>query len=135
MRTSLTAIPTKQPDGKANGVVLPIWRADSGETIAQVYLTTIEPGTVKGPHLHMRRCGRFTCIKGDIEVTVRLEDGTYATYFSGEKHGYATVFVAPGLPARLRCLSDTPAMVLNMPTPAWSKEDQDEWTVEEWDPR
>lgn len=134
MRTALKRIET-QNQGAPNGFVLPIWRADSGEKIEQVYMTVVMPGTVKGPHLHRQRCGRFTCIKGDIEIIARFAEGTYKAYWTGEISGFATIHIPPGVPAQIRCLSGGPAYVLNMPTPAWSAEDPDEWPVESWDPK
>ena len=129
----LEYIPTNDQQGLVNGWVVPIWRADSGEPIAQVYLTVVTPGKHKGPHLHRRRTGRFTCVAGNVEIVLRNGDG-YHVEKIGEDEGYATVAVPPGTAAEIRCLGDRPAYVLNMPDPAWSVEEPDEWPVTDWYP-
>ena len=58
---------TKGDDEKANGFLIPIYNVHDGfftegKEPQQVYMTTILPGTVKGPHLHFIRTGFFTCI-------------------------------------------------------------------------
>ena len=60
---------TKDEHGEVNGFLVPIYNIHDGffaegKEPQQVYMTTILPGTVKGPHLHFIRTGFFTCIKG-----------------------------------------------------------------------
>ena len=130
---ALERIPTVDQRGIVNGWIVPIWRADSGDPVAQVYLTVVAPGKAKGPHLHRKRTGRFTCVAGNVEIVLRNGDG-YHMEKIGEDEGYATVAVPPGTAAEIRCLGDRPAYVLNMPDPAWSAEDPDEWPVTDWMP-
>lgn len=134
MTRDLEQIPTFDKAGIVNGWVVPIWRADSGDNIAQVYLTVVTPGKSKGPHLHNGRIGRFTCIAGNAEIILRNGNGRYLVERIGEDESYRTVIVPPGIPAEIRCLGGTPAYLLNMPTPAWSAENPDEWPVQDWNP-
>lgn len=46
--------------------------------------------------------------------------------------GQGTLHVPPGYPCALYNYGDTEALVLNMPSPAWSKDDPDECPVEDW---
>ncbi len=126
-------IPTKNEDGLSNGWLVPIFNVYD-QVIApehypqQVYLTVVSPGQVKGPHLHFKRWGLFTCIKGNARVIVRTETG-YEAYLTGEDHDFATIQVPAGIPAALQNTGDTDAYVLNMPSPAWREDDQDEHSV------
>lgn len=127
-------IPTKDREGKANGFLIPIFNVHEGflpeeNYPKQVYLTVCDPGQVKGPHLHHKRWGHFTCIRGNLRIVVRVESG-YEEYFSGEKYGFATIVVPPGIPAALQNIGSEPAYILNMPSPAWHPKDQDEHAVE-----
>ena len=102
-------------------------------------MTVVDPGCQKGPHLHQVRRGRFTCIKGNVEIiTRRCEDTTgnclYAREWTGEDHGYVTVHVPSGVAAEIINHGDEPAYVLNMPTPAWRPDSRDEWEVMSWNP-
>ena len=124
---------TKDKEGSVNGFLVPIfnvhdvWLAEE-QYPQQVYLTVVVPGKVKGPHLHLKRWGLFTCIKGNGKVLVRTERG-YEEWFTGENHDFATIQVPAGIPAALQNTGDTDAYFLNMPSPAWRVEDQDEHSV------
>lgn len=132
-------IPTFDATGKPNGHVLTIWNANDQPELRpdQVYLTAIAPHSQKGPHLHMIRRGLFCCIKGNMQIAQRLDVAghvVYHTEHSGEDYEYALIEVPPGIPACLYNIGDTEALVLNLPSPAWSKDAPDEWPVEDWNP-
>jgi hypothetical protein len=126
-------IVTKNASGTPNGYLVPIYNIyespiDNEQRPCQVYLTVISPKAVKGPHLHLSRWGLFTCIKGNIKIIVKTPEG-YKEYFSGEKHKYQTVQVPAGWPAALQNEGDEEAFVLNMPSPAWSPDNQDDHPI------
>ncbi len=119
---------------EANGFLVPLYNVNeetlySEGPVEQVYLTVIAPLASKGPHLHYIRSGSFTCISGNIRVVVKVGD-RYEVFYSGEKHGYATIQVPQGIPARLDNLERGPALVLNMPKPAWRPDMHDEHTAD-----
>jgi dTDP-4-dehydrorhamnose 3,5-epimerase len=124
---------TSDKQGRPNGWLLPIFNVHDGvveeaQHPKQVYLTTVAPGSVKGPHLHMKRWGLFTCIRGDVVIVVRTANG-YEEYESGEAHEFATVQVPAGTPAALFNPHGVEAWVLNMPAPSWHPDDQDDHPV------
>lgn len=126
-------IVTKNKSGVINGFLVPIYNIHDGwlapeQYPQQVYLTVVAPRQVKGPHLHLKRWALFTCFKGNAKVVVRTEAG-YEEYLTGEDHQYATVQVPAGTPAALQNMGDTDAYILNMPSPAWRVDDQDEHPV------
>jgi hypothetical protein len=124
-------IQTKDQDGKLNGSLIPIYNINEDLDCRpeQVYITTIKVNCSKGPHLHMVRRGMFTCIKGNIKLVLRIDE-KYCEYFSGEKYEYCTIQVPTGVPALIINIGDEEAFVLNMPCPAWSKENPDENPVD-----
>ncbi len=124
---------TKNRFGKPNGFLVPIFNVYDGfipeeNYPQQVYLTVCDVGEVKGPHLHNKRRGFFTCVRGDIKIVVKT-DGGYEELFSGEHHDFATIEVPPGTPSALQNIGDEPAYILNTPSPAWQPDDQDEHEV------
>lgn len=126
-------ISTRNSEGKITGFLVPIYNHHDGfiageNSPKQVYLTVCDVGQIKGPHLHMKRWGFFTCIRGNIRVIVKIDNG-YEEYYSGEDYEFATIEVPAGTPAALQNISDEPAYVLNMPSPAWHVDDQDEHPV------
>ena len=124
---------TKNKEAKSNGWLVPIFNVhddliDEAQHPRQVYLTVIAPREIKGPHLHLKRWGLFTCIRGNAKIVVRTEKG-YEEYLTGEDYEFATIQVPAGVPAALQNIDDEEAYMLNMPSPAWHVDDQDEHPV------
>lgn len=127
-------IPTKNTVGKTNGYLVPIYNEHESpvhpaQRPRQVYLTVVGPGETKGPHLHMKRWGLFTCILGNVKIIIRTPEG-YQEEYSGEDHHYQTVQVPAGWAAALKNEGAKEAFVLNMPSPAWTKENPDDHPVD-----
>ncbi len=126
-------IVTKNKEGRATGWLVPIFNAhdgliDAAQHPQQVYLTVIAPKEIKGPHLHLKRWGLFTCIRGNAKIVVRVEN-SYKEFLTGEDYDYSTIQVPAGVPAALQNIGDEEAYMLNMPSPAWHVDDQDEHPV------
>ena len=126
-------ITTKGDDGAPNGFLVPIFNIhetpiDEAQRPEQVYLTVVSQARSKGPHLHMRRWGLFTCVKGDVKIVVKVDD-RYEEHFSGENYDYASIQIPAGVPAEIRNVGDGDAYVLNTPSPAWRPDAQDEHHV------
>ena len=127
-------IVTRDQCGNENGFLIPVYNIHDGFIAAenipkQVYITVCDVGQVKGPHLHMKRWGFFTCIRGNIRVIAKTEDG-YKEYFSGEDYEFATIEIPAGTSAAIQNIANEPSYVVNMPSPAWHIDDQDEHPVE-----
>jgi dTDP-4-dehydrorhamnose 3,5-epimerase-like enzyme len=126
-------IQTFDAAGKPNGYLIPIWNftEDDYRLPEQVYLTVVAPHSIKGPHLHKKRRGLFCCIRGNIRIRKKTKFG-YRELHSGEDNDYRLIHVNPGEPAAICNDGDEEALVINMPSPAWSADDPDEWPVEDW---
>jgi dTDP-4-dehydrorhamnose 3,5-epimerase len=127
-------IVTKTANGNENGFLIPIMNVHEKfvspeQWPQQVYLTVANPKEIKGPHLHKKRWGLFTCIKGNIKIVIKI-NGEYIEKFSGENYQFATVQVPAGIPSALVNIGDSEAYILNMPSPSWHIDDQDDWDVE-----
>ena len=127
-------IATKNIDGSINGYLVPLYNVNDafypeGLEPKQVYLTAISPGNTKGPHLHHIRTGCFTCIKGNARFILKTPEG-YKVFYSGEDHDYLSVIVPTGTPAALQNVGLEDALVLNMPSPAWTPEMSDEYSAD-----
>jgi dTDP-4-dehydrorhamnose 3,5-epimerase len=125
---------TKDDEGHPNGILVPIYNIHDGffapgKEPQQVYMTSVIPGTLKGPHLHYIRTGCFTCIKGNVRIVMKVE-GKYEIFFSGENHDYLSVEVPTGVPAVIQAMGDEEAYILNMPNPAWTPEMNDEHSAD-----
>ena len=67
-------------DSHTNGQLTVIWR-DWDNIIKNhpkmVYLNSINPGEIKGPHIHRDRTSYFFCIDGSIVLIIKDEDGEF----------------------------------------------------------
>jgi mannose-6-phosphate isomerase-like protein (cupin superfamily) len=127
----LRAIRTKGADALPNGKVVPIWHVDSGRKIEQVYLTTIDAGCMKGPHLHHVREGAFTVLSGSVLIVYRI-GSEYREVLCEETYSvYKTVRIPAGVPCALYNVGRETALILNMPNPAW-RDNSDEHPVDDW---
>lgn len=74
-------------DQHVNGTLTVVWR-DWDEIIKNhpkmVYVTSVNPGEMKGPHLHTRRNSYFTCIHGKVVFIVKDPNGKYTEIESSE---------------------------------------------------
>jgi dTDP-4-dehydrorhamnose 3,5-epimerase len=127
-------IETSHDDGRPNGFLIPIFNVHDGfippdHYPKQVYLTVAAPGEVKGPHLHLKRWGYFTCIRGNAKIVARTDDG-YEEYYTGENYDFATIEVPAGIPCALQNIGDIDAYFINTPCPAWHADNQDEHPVD-----
>lgn len=123
-------IETFDQHGTSTGWLLPVWHIDDGPPISQVYVTAIETGKHKGPHLHMKRSGLFCCISGSALLVVRGSDGSYCTQYLDTD---TRMVVRAGTPAAIYNVGSVIALVVNMPSPPWRPDDRDDWPVEGWD--
>jgi dTDP-4-dehydrorhamnose 3,5-epimerase len=67
-------------DGHLNGDLTVIWR-DWDKILKNppkmIYVTSVNSGEIKGPHLHLKRTSYFTCIEGKVVVIIRDSEGAY----------------------------------------------------------
>ena len=64
-------------DSHVNGELTVIWR--DWDNILQnhpkmVYVNTVNPGEIKGPHLHKNRTTHFSCIEGNLVLIIQHDD-------------------------------------------------------------
>ena len=118
-------------DGHTNGSLIPVWK-DWEDIIKvhpkMVYVTTINPGEIKGPHLHIIRYSYFVCIRGTVVFIIRVKSRKYIEIESSfEKpnlvqipRNYASCHIN---------LSNDVSMILSLVEPAWRPDNKDEHNV------
>ena len=67
--------PTKDiADQHVNGSLTVVWR-DWDKIIndpKMVYISSVEPGETKGPHIHLKRNSYFFCIRGKVVFKLKM---------------------------------------------------------------
>jgi len=67
-------------DSHTNGDLTVIWRDWDNiikKTPKMVYVSSVNPGEIKGPHLHKNRTSYFSCIHGKVVFIIQDEDGIF----------------------------------------------------------
>lgn len=129
---SLEKHPTKSIiDGHVNGSLIPVWR-DWDKTITvsptMVYVTTINPGEIKGPHLHIIRHSYYVCIKGKVVFIIKDHLGKYMEVESSETDPILVEIPKNYSSAHIN-LSNEPSIILALVNPSWKPDNRDEHNV------
>ena len=101
----------------------------------QVYMTTAYPGAVKGWHYHKKQTDNFVVVKGMMKVVLYDGREKYPTYkeinefFMGE-HNPILLQIPTYVYHGFKCISDTEAMCINMPTEVYNYNQPDEYRVD-----
>ncbi|MBW2062172.1 MAG: dTDP-4-dehydrorhamnose 3,5-epimerase family protein [Deltaproteobacteria bacterium] len=115
------------------GRLMEMLRADDPvfEKFGQVYLSTTYPGVVKAWHMHRLQHDNVACVRGMIKLVIHdpREDspthGMINEFFMGE-HNPLLVKIPPGLHHGWKCISETEAYIINVPTMVYNYENPDE---------
>ena len=123
---------TRSVDGlRVNGALTVVWR-DWDKVIRHpprmVYVTSVDRGEIKGPHLHLRRNSYFLCIRGKVVFVIR-QDGRYVEIESGESDP-AMVYVPKNFASAHINVSEGPSSVLALADVAWRPDDNEMQNVE-----
>jgi dTDP-4-dehydrorhamnose 3,5-epimerase len=118
------------------GRLMEILRSDDEmfKGFGQVYMTTANPGVVKGWHYHKKQYDNMAVVKGMMKIVLydgRPDSATYGEVnevFAGE-HNPVLVHIPPYVYHGFKCISTEEAMVVNAPTDVYNYKDPDEFRV------
>ena len=125
---NLQTNPTKDiNDSHVNGSLMVIWR-DYDNIInnnpKMVYVSSVNPNEVKGPHIHTKRNSYFSCIHGNVIFIIKNPDGSYSEIESNPENG-VMVFVPKNTPSAHINISDGISRVLALADIAWRPNDNE----------
>ncbi|MDK2798761.1 MAG: dTDP-4-dehydrorhamnose 3,5-epimerase [Clostridiales bacterium] len=104
----------------------------------QVYLTTAYPGVVKAWHYHKKQIDNFIVVKGMMKVVLydgREGSATFGKineFFMGD-YNPMLLQIPNGVFHGFKCISETEAMVINLPSEVYDYSTPDEYRVEPYD--
>jgi len=122
----LEKYPTKDViDNHVNGSLIVVWR-DYDNIIKNqpkmVYVSSVNPGEIKGPHLHTKRNSYFVCIHGKVIFIIKDQNGNYDEIESSEENPNL-VFVPKNFPSAHINISNKVSRVLTLADLAWRQND------------
>ena len=104
----------------------------------QVYMTTAYPGVVKGWHYHKIQSDNMTVVKCMMKLVLydgRENSKTYKEineFFIGE-HNPCLVHIPAGVLHGFKCIGETEAICVNVPTEPYIYEKPDEYRVDPYE--
>lgn len=119
------------------GRLMEILRSDDEIFIkfGQVYMTTAYPGVVKAWHYHKHQTDNMTVVKGMMKI-VLYDDregsktrGEINQFFVGE-HNPILVVIPEMVYHGFKCISETEAIVINIPTNVYNYKQPDEYRID-----
>ena len=114
-------------DSHVNGSLAVIWRdwdAIIPNHPKMVYVSSINPGEVKGPHLHKNRTSYLTCIHGKVVFILRDEKDQYVEIESSAEKP-VMVFVPKNIASAHINPTNEIARVLVLADVAWKPNDNE----------
>lgn len=120
--------PTKDIiDNHINGSLTVIWR-DWDKILEiepkMIYTSSINPGEIKGPHLHTKRDSYFVCIHGKVVFIAKDEKGKYHEIETSEENPVLIQIPKNFSSAHIN-ITDKLAIVLTLANPAWTPNDDE----------
>jgi dTDP-4-dehydrorhamnose 3,5-epimerase len=114
-------------DNHINGSLTVIWR-DWDEIIKNhpkmIYVSSVDSGEIKGPHIHTRRESYFICIHGKVVFVVKKSDGTYDEIISSDENP-VMVHVPKNVSSAHMNLSSSTSRILALADIAWKPNDNE----------
>jgi len=108
-------------DKHVNGSLSVIWRDYDNiikNTPKMAYVSSVNVGETKGPHLHTKRNSYFSCIYGKVVFVLKDLNGNYIEIESSEENGIM-VFVPKNIASAHINLADDTSRILALADISW----------------
>ena len=113
-------------DAHINGELTVIWR--NWDKIINkpemIYLNSVNPGEIKGPHTHKNRTSYFFCIHGEMIIVIQDKNGKYHE-IEANSNSSKLVSVSNGIGAAIINPSKNISKILVMADVAWKPNDNE----------
>ena len=119
-------------DSHTNGALTVIWR-DWDNIIKKitkmVYLSSVNPGEIKGPHLHKNRTSYFSCIHGKVVFIIQDENRNFEE-IEVDSENPVLICVPNGIASAHVNVGEEQARILVLADIAWRPNDNEMVNVE-----
>ena len=114
-------------DEHVNGSLTVVWR-DWDKILKNnpkmVYVSSVDPGEKKGPHIHTKRNSYFVCIHGKVVFIIKNNDGSYREIISSEEKP-VLIYIPKNTSSAHINLSNTVSRVVALADLAWKPNDDE----------
>jgi len=119
-------------DSHTNGALTVIWRDWDNiikKTPKMVYLSSVNPGEIKGPHLHKNRTSYFSCIHGKVVFIIQDENRNFEE-IEVDSENPVLICVPNGIASAHVNVGEEQARILVLADIAWRPNDNEMVNVE-----
>jgi dTDP-4-dehydrorhamnose 3,5-epimerase len=113
-------------DKHVNGSLTLVWR-DWDNIIKEhpkmVYITSVFPNEIKGPHIHTRRASYFTCVHGKVVFVIK-DNGKYHEIVTGSDEPML-IYIPKNIASAHMNLADETSSILTLADIAWRPNDNE----------
>ena len=114
-------------DQHINGSLTVVWR-DWDEVLTtepkMVYVSSVNSGEIKGPHLHKRRTSYFTCLHGKVIFILKKKDNLFVEIESSTENP-VLIKIPAGIPSAHINISNDVSRILTLADIAWKPNDNE----------
>ena len=114
-------------DEHTNGSLTVVWRDWDNiikDELKMIYVTSVNPGETKGPHLHTKRNSYFTCIHGEVIFIIKKKSGQYQE-IRAKADTPTLIFIPKNVPAAHINTSNSISRVLTLADVSWEPNDKE----------
>lgn len=114
-------------DNHVNGSLTVVWRDWDGiikNSPKMVYVSSVNPGEIKGPHIHTKRNSYFVCIHGKVVFIIKEKNGKFKEIISSDEKP-VMVFVPKNCSSAHMNISSHSSRVLTLADLAWKPNDNE----------
>ena len=113
-------------DSHINGELTVIWRNWDNiiKNPEMVYVNSVNPGEIKGPHIHKKRTSFFYCIDGKMALVIKDNNNKY-NEIEVDSQESKLISVSKGTPAAIINPSQNVSKILVLADVAWKPNDNE----------
>ena len=114
-------------DSHINGDLTVIWRDWDNiikDQLKMIYVTSVNPGEIKGPHLHTKRNSYFACIHGEVLFVIQKKSGEYEEIRANADRP-VLISIPKNIPSAHININDDVSRVLTLADLSWKPNDDE----------
>tara|TARA_B100000029_G_scaffold262230_1_gene258420 strand:+ start:40 stop:489 length:450 start_codon:yes stop_codon:yes gene_type:complete len=113
-------------DSHINGDLTVIWRNWDNviKNPEMIYVNSIKPGEIKGPHIHKNRTSYFYCVEGKLVIIIKEKNGKYHEIETNSTDS-KLISVSNGTPAAILNPSNNISKILVLADISWKPNDNE----------
>ena len=114
-------------DQHVNGSLTVVWRDWDNiikDELKMIYVTSVKPGEIKGPHLHTKRNSYFVCIHGEVIFVIQKKSGEFEEVRTNADRP-VLIFIPKNVPVAQINVNDGVSRILTLADMSWRPNDNE----------